>query len=80
MVLGYRGETGGVLVTRLPAGADENGLELYDVIEEVSRKPVDSVEEFARLLADSAGEAPVVLKVRRLVDGEVQHLLVVVER
>ena len=78
MQLGYRGETGGVLVTRLSPETAAAGLRLYDVIEEVARQPVSTVAEFVEAAGALNEGSSVVLKVRRAEeDGVVQELIVV---
>ncbi|MEZ5941980.1 MAG: trypsin-like peptidase domain-containing protein [Planctomycetaceae bacterium] len=61
----------GLLVTQLPACATQ--LKLYDVIIEVGRKPIDSAETFDLLASQSNS---LLLKVRRIVDGQSTELLV----
>jgi serine protease Do len=80
--LGYDGDARGVLVTAVPPtsvlhGADEDSLALYDVIVEVARTPVPSVSEFLAAVHAQPAGAPLVLKVRRLVDGRPTERLVI---
>lgn len=76
--LGYRGEIDGVLVTQVGAAEAASGLELYDVIVEVARQPVESVAEFSRAVdAQPAGES-IVFKVRRITGETVAERLVIV--
>jgi serine protease DegQ len=65
---------GGVAVTGVDPGsrAESNGLQPGDIITEVNRQPVESVEEFEKLLADESGT--LALDITR--DGEEQFLIV----
>ena len=77
--LGYRQTPQGLLVMEAPDAGDPNSLQLYDVVEAVARTPVATPDEFdAELAAQPAG--PVVLRVRRLQDGEEAVRLVILER
>jgi serine protease Do len=77
--LGYRESPRGLLVMEAPAGDNADGLQLYDVVEAVARTAIASPEEFdAALSAQPAG--PVVLRVRRIADGEEAVRLVVLPR
>jgi serine protease Do len=76
---GYASDQRGLLVVQAPAGGDADALRLYDVIEEVARAPVAAPADFdAALTAQPSG--PVVLKVRRIVDGLAVTRLVVWNR
>ncbi|WP_437191879.1 trypsin-like peptidase domain-containing protein [Planctomicrobium sp. SH527] len=59
---------------------DEDSLQLYDVIEEVARRPVISIEDLDAALAAQDTEPSVLLKVRRVIEGKVQSRLVVWHR
>jgi len=78
---GYAGNQRGVLVSFLPGTmpgtmvADE-GLQLYDVIEEVARRPVGSPQELTEILRDLQNESSVLLKVRRIVNGQPESRLI----
>jgi serine protease DegQ len=65
---------GGVAVTGVDPGsrAESNGLQPGDIITEVNRKPVESVDEFEDLVADESGT--LALDITR--DGEEQFLIV----
>lgn len=78
--IGYSGEQRGVVVMETPSGDEENGLRLYDVIEEVARRSVGNQDELTAALDELADEREVVLKVRRLVDGKVVTRLVIWQR
>ena len=64
--LGLRSDIKGVVVTDVPDGspAAEAGLQRGDVVEQVNRKPVESVSEYERLVRQ-AGAQPVVLLINR---------------
>jgi serine protease Do len=57
----------GVVVTEVEPGssAEAGGLQAGDVIEEVNRRPVKSVEEFTKALADAQKQETLLLLVRR---------------
>lgn len=77
--LGYRQSPQGLLVMEAPAAGDDDRLQLYDVVDAVARTPVATPEQFdAALAAQPAG--PVVLRVRRIVDGEESVRLVILPR
>ena len=57
-------------MTRTANGDDENSLQLYDVIEAVARTDVAAPDDFDAAL-DAQKGGPIVLRVRRVVDGEV---------
>jgi serine protease Do len=65
---GYAFDQRGLLVLQAPPGEDADTLRLYDVIEEVARSPVAAPADFDAALAAQA-PGPVLLKVRRIVDG-----------
>ena len=68
--LGLSETARGVVVMSLRrSAATDDSLQLYDVITEVARHPVESVEEFSQLLSSHNGDAPVLLRVQRLQDG-----------
>jgi serine protease Do len=77
MQLGDGGNSHGVLVTQVPAGVPADSLQLYDVIEEAARQPIRSVADFLRVRDEHPGDQPLLLKVRRVVDGaSVQRIVV----
>jgi serine protease Do len=77
--LGYRESSRGLLVMEAPEGESADGLQLYDVVEAVARTPVATPEEFDEALsAQPAG--PIVLRVRRVTNGEEAVRLVVLPR
>ncbi|HUG92732.1 MAG TPA: trypsin-like peptidase domain-containing protein [Planctomycetaceae bacterium] len=86
---GYEADTRGLLVIAVSGSATGSGpatetgaspsddeLQLYDVIEEVARQPVRSGEDLRRLLDERTGGEPVLLKVRRVVDGRPETRLI----
>ncbi len=76
--LGFETGTSGLLVLDVNStGPLATQLQLYDVIEEVSRKPVSTVDDFQSAIGSSA-TSRVLLKVRRQTDGiTASHLVLV---
>ncbi len=75
--LGYGTGTAGLLVLNVDADSPlaAADLQLYDVIEEVSRQSVDSVDAFQTALQTSESK-PLLLKVRRQTNGKsTSHLV-----
>jgi serine protease Do len=64
--LGMKPEVKGVVVTEVPESspAADAGLQRGDVIQQINRKPVDSVADYQRLIAE-AGKQTIVLLVNR---------------
>jgi S1-C subfamily serine protease len=52
------------------AAAGEDAVQLYDVIEEAARQPVTTVADFQSILGNHPEGAPLLLKVRRVIDGQ----------
>jgi serine protease Do len=77
--LGYAAGQRGVLVMEAAADASEDELQAYDVIEEIARRPVANVDEFESAWSDLPHDQPVIVKVRRLVDGEPVSRLLILE-
>ncbi len=78
--LGYADTTRGLIVLNVDeAGPSAADLQLYDVIEEIARQPVETVRQFESRLGQSGNE-PVLLKVRRRQEGQVQSHLVLIKR
>ena len=75
--IGYARRTRGLLVTRAPADSE---LRIYDVIEEVAREPVRTADDLDAALDKVAAGSDVVLKVRRVTDGEEASQLVIWRR
>lgn len=79
--LGLTESNRGVVVMSLPRGSHSaDALQLYDVIEEVARTPVSSAEQFTDILDRYTGTGPLLLKVRRTIDGQSTHRLILWER
>ncbi len=78
--MGYVAGQQGVMVQKAPVTAIDNGLQLYDVIEEVARHPVQNLSDFNTALDCIAGQKEVVLKVTRVINNEPQSLLVIWKR
>ncbi len=75
--LGHTRQQRGVLVVEAAADAGQDELQAYDIIEEVARRPVSNVDEFETAWSELPGDQPVVVKVRRLVNGvPVSRLLI----
>jgi len=75
---GYAHNQQGVLVGSLPETTiAAEGLQLYDVIEEVARQPVNSPQELTQALQDLRNEPAIILKVRRVVNDQPKSLLIV---
>ena len=67
----------GIVVMSLPNGTgSDNSLQLYDLITEVARQRVESVEELSQLLSSHKGDAPILLRVQRLQDGKTVDRLI----
>jgi serine protease Do len=64
--LGLKHETG-VVVTSVEPGssASEAGIQTGDVIQEVNRKPVKNAEDFSQKMAQTKGQASVLLLIQR---------------
>lgn len=79
--LGLDRGTSGLLVLNVDAGSPLNGrVQLYDLIEEVARTPVQSVDDLEDLLQERENVDSLLLKVRRKVRGETESQVVVVGR
>ena len=78
--LGYAQEQRGVLVTKAPDNSTgDDAIQLYDVIEAVARTQVSTPEEVETAVARQP-RGPVVLRVRRVADGQAHTRLVVWNR
>lgn len=76
--MGLGDATRGLLVLRVdPQSPLAAELELYDLIEEVSRTPVASLTELDHVLDATSANETVLLKIKRLVDGQPQTQIVV---
>jgi serine protease Do len=76
--LGFPADDSGLLVMQVSECGDSDGLALYDVIEAVGRTEVGMPADFDAAVAGCSG--PVLLRVRRQVDGETVTRLIVWER
>ncbi|WP_437203219.1 trypsin-like peptidase domain-containing protein [Planctomicrobium sp. SH664] len=78
--LGYTPGSRGVVVKRVSPGQGDEGLQLYDLIEEVGRQPVQTTEELDSVLHELRDQSSIVMKVRRVINGQPQSCLVIWER
>jgi serine protease Do len=75
--LGFAESARGVVVMSVAEDHESTAaLQLYDVIEEVARQPVDSVAQFTEVIHRQPEGCPVLMKVRRVVDGQTTRRLV----
>jgi len=77
--VGFLSDQQGLLVQSAAADATPDQLNLYDVIVEVARKPVRTVEDLEAVLDESESQS-LLVKVVRIVDGKPQPRLVVWQR
>jgi Trypsin-like serine proteases, typically periplasmic, contain C-terminal PDZ domain len=81
---GYSREQQGLLVRSLPPSPENQsktgGLMLYDLIEEAARVPVKTPDDLQQVLQSHEEAETILLKVRRIVDGVHQELLLEVPR
>ena len=75
--LGHVKGTRGLLVTQVPPGSE---LELYDVIEQVARRPVATLDELDTAIEALSGTDEILIQVRRVQDGTAASRLVVWKR
>ncbi len=73
---GFQKQQTGLLVTTANSSAGEDQLQVYDVIVEVARRPVLSIEDLDTALAAVTDQKSVLMKVRRVIDGVAQDRLV----
>jgi serine protease Do len=79
--LGFDRQARGLLVLKIDRNGPMDGeIHLYDLIEEVARTPVSSIEELASALDASAGNEAVLLTVKRRTHGQTQSQVVVYRR
>lgn len=74
--LGFAESQAGLLVKQVDEPTGDDGLQLYDVIEEIARQPVTTVEQLQDVLNRNSEQRTLIVKVRRLVDGRPQTRLV----
>jgi serine protease Do len=72
--VGNRVGTRGVLVTQCDNTENADALQLYDIIEEAARQTVTEPTDLDQILSENAG--PVLLKVRRTIEGQLQSRLI----
>jgi len=76
--LGYDPNRSGLLVLKVDDDSPLRGeIRLYDLIEEVARQPVHSLQELRRRLESSGSDQTLVIKVGRRINGKMQQQLVV---
>ncbi len=79
--LGFRNPAQGLLVLDVDRQGPLSGqVELYDVVEEVGRTPVRSVEELETMFERNSLRKQVALKVTRVRKGQSESRVVVVDR
>lgn len=79
--LGFDRSTKGLLVLKIDRKSPLSGeLQLYDLIEEVARAPVTTVDELESALRSSEGTGSVALTVKRRANGQMQSQVVVFQR
>jgi len=66
---GFQPGQTGLLVTEISPFPSTDHLQLYDVIEEVARQPVSTLEELDAVLDSFKEEPQILVKVRRVVEG-----------
>lgn len=77
--VGFLGSQQGLLVQSADPDVNPDQLNLYDVIVEVARQPVSSVEEFETAISNAQTQN-ILIKVVRIVDGKPQQRLVIWQR
>lgn len=77
--LGLESTQTGLIVMQVPDSSDEDGLQLYDLIEEVGRNRVQTPEEFTSQLG-LIGKASAIVKVRRVIQGKTVSRLVILNK
>lgn len=79
--LGHKANSSGVLVLKVEADSPLSGqVELYDVIEEVARRPVQNVDDLRQAIADQSSDGSLLVRVRRQLDGQSQSHVIVWQR
>lgn len=79
--LGFASTTRGLLVLKIePQSPLAGQLKIYDLIEEIARKPVSSGDELTRAISESRARESVLLKVRRREKGEPQSHVIIWRR
>ena len=79
--LGLGRPSRGLLVLNVSAGSPlKEQIELYDLIEEIARRPVSSLDEARSVLQSHDADAPILLKVHRIENGQAKSRLVIWQR
>lgn len=79
--LGYAENANGLLVLKVDSSGPLHGrINLYDVIEEVARRPVQSVADLRTALEETGSQGKLAVRVRRVVDGENQSHVILWNR
>ena len=79
--LGFEKSARGLLVLKIDRmGPMDGDLQLYDLIEEVARTPVASVDDLESALESTASDDSVALTIKRRAKGEIQTQVVVYRR
>jgi serine protease Do len=79
--IGLERPSRGLLVLNVSAGSPlKEQIELYDLIEEIARRPVSSLAEARSVLQSHDANDPILLKVRRIENGLAKSRLVVWKR
>ena len=80
-VTGFDPATRGLLVLRVDRQSPMNGeLQLYDLIEEVARKPVATIQELESELASARDRQSILLTVKRRANGRTLSEVVLFRR
>ena len=74
--LGYQQKESGLLVLSISNESKGNSFQLYDVIEEAARQPVNNVADLQKVLDDWDRTQPLALKLRRIKNGKGQSCIV----
>ena len=79
--IGFDARAQGLLVLNVnSAGPLAQEIELYDLIEEVARTPVSTIDDLHRIVGGVPTDEPIVLKVRRREGGDTQSRVVIWRR
>ena len=79
--LGFDKTAKGLLVLKIDRNGPMDGeIHLYDLIEEVARTPVSSLEELTAALDSAASNDSVLLTIKRRAQGHIQTQVVVYRR
>jgi serine protease Do len=79
--LGFDESAKGLLVLKIDRNGPMDGeVQLYDLIEEVARTPVNSIEDLRSALDTATDVETVLLTIKRRANGQVQSQVVVYRR